>query len=62
MPDVQIENHGSVVLVRPLTAAAHEWIEDNIAEPLWYAGAVACEPRFVDGLAEAMAEELEVAT
>lgn len=55
-PDVVIENHGSVTLVRPLTPAAHEWVDEHV--PLegwqWFGGAFACEPRYVDNLIEGM--------
>jgi hypothetical protein len=29
-PDISIENHGSIFLVRPITPAANAWIEEHI--------------------------------
>ena len=34
MPDIRIENAGSIVLIRPMTAAGIGWVEENVqAEP-----------------------------
>jgi hypothetical protein len=56
-PDVRFENHGSLWLVRPLTDAASEWLEANLSDDAqWWAGAVACEPRYVSALADGMRE------
>ena len=53
--DVEVENHGSIVLVRPLTPAAKDWIAEHVAgETTYWAGAVACEPRYVDDLIDGM--------
>lgn len=58
-PDVRVEKHGSVVLVRPLTKAAREWITYNVSdEPgdgaQWFAGSLAVEPRYVENLVAGM--------
>ena len=39
-PDFKIENHGSIFLLRPLSAAAHCWVKEFIGEsngfqPYW---------------------------
>jgi hypothetical protein len=58
MTDVVVEYHGSVALLRPMTAEAGDWITEHCApEPWQYLGeALACEPRYVapiiDGLRE----------
>jgi hypothetical protein len=54
--DVRIEPNGSVTLVRPLTLAGQEWLDDNTAteEWQWFGGALAVEPRYVADLAEGM--------
>lgn len=56
MVDVRVEDHGSIVLVQPLTDAAREWVTGNV--PLegwqWMGGAFACEPRYVDNLLDGM--------
>jgi len=53
MPDVTIINGGSVVLLRPQTDAAREWVEENIGQdngyqPYW--PTVAVEARYVDDI------------
>lgn len=55
-PDVTVEHHGSVVLVRPCTRHATAWLTANVhAEPWqWYGGALAVEPRCVSPLVEAL--------
>jgi hypothetical protein len=59
-PDFLLEDHGSLVLLRPLTACAREWVEKNIGrdngfQPYW--PTVTIEPRYVqpilDGILEA---------
>ncbi len=36
MADVQVSNHGSILLFQPLTQVAQDWIRENvIAELLW---------------------------
>ena len=63
--DALIENHGSIVLLRPLSDAAEAWLEENVAEDaLRFGGAVVCEPRYVEALCLGMTEDglvLEVA-
>lgn len=50
-PDVRVENHGFILLVRPLTPLASDWLSEHVAEKsTWFAGALAVEPRFVDNL------------
>lgn len=53
--DARFENHGSLWLVRPLTAAATDWIEDNVFdEAQFWGNALVVEPRYVEALAEGM--------
>lgn len=50
IPDITIENHGgTIVLVRPQTAEALEWLEEN-TNGQWFAHALVVEARCVDGL------------
>ena len=62
MPDVNIENHGSLVLIRPLTEAASDWLDENISEDAQhFGGAVVVEPRYVEAIVEGMQNDgLEV--
>lgn len=55
--DAIVEGHGSVVLVRPLTPAAEDWLDENVQkDATWYGGALVCEPRFVLNLVAGMRE------
>jgi hypothetical protein len=51
-PAIRVENNGSVVLVRPLNGAARRWLDENVQAEgwQWFGGALACEPRTVEGL------------
>ena len=62
MADVKIENHGSLVLIRPLTEAASDWLDENISEDVQhFGGAVVVEPRYVEAIVEGMQNDgLEV--
>ncbi len=49
-PDIQTENHGSIILLRPLTDAAISWVNEHIGsdngyQPYW--PTVLAEPRYV---------------
>lgn len=61
-PDVQIENHGTIFLVRPLTEAAFEWVADHVSgESQWFGNALAVEHRYVAALTQGMMDDgLEV--
>lgn len=49
--DIKVENHGSIVLVRPLTEAAETWIEENVSnEAQWFGGGLVVEHRFLENL------------
>ena len=64
MADIRIENASSVVLIRPMTAAGREWVEENVQAEDWqqFGGAIAAEPRTVQAVIDgARADELEVA-
>jgi hypothetical protein len=53
--DVEVENHGSLILVRPLTPAACDWCEEHIPEDAqWWARAVVVEPRYVADIVQGM--------
>lgn len=50
-PDFFVENHGSIVLLRPVTPAANEWVEQHIPDDAQYFGnAVVVEPRYIEGI------------
>lgn len=53
--DAQVENHGSVWLIRLLSRSARKWVTDNVADDAMYFGnALAVEPRYVRDIANAM--------
>lgn len=45
--DVLIENHFSIFLIRPIPAAASEWIAENVAEDVEF---FVVEPRFLQSI------------
>jgi hypothetical protein len=49
MSDFRIENHGSVVLVRPLNDEARDWLQEH-TDGQWFGDALAVEPRYVENL------------
>lgn len=57
--DFAIENHGSIMLLRPITAIAEEWIEEHVGndETLTWGDATVVEPRYIGPIIEAMLSE-----
>jgi hypothetical protein len=57
--DIIVENHGSIVLLRPVSPGAVAWLEENVAsEPWqWTGGALACEPRTVGPVVRGLLED-----
>ena len=61
MSDVTVENHGTVMLFVPQTEKGREWIVEHGSSPVWFGGALACEPRYAIDLAQGMLDDgLEV--
>jgi hypothetical protein len=57
-PDFSVENHFTIFLLRPLTPAAFDWIEEHIPEDAQRLGnAVAVEHRHIGPIAEAIIAE-----
>lgn len=55
--DVRVENHGSIVLLRPISDLADVWIDEHIDdEAQRYSGAIVVEPRYVDDIISGMEE------
>jgi hypothetical protein len=52
--DVTVANHGSIFLFRLRTAEARQWVDANVADPLWFGGALACEANHAGDLAAGM--------
>ena len=57
-PDFVFENHFSLFLVQPMNASAREHLESRVGDDAqWFGGALAVEPRYVDGLADGLESE-----
>ena len=55
--DVEVIDHGTIVLFRPLTDACRAWIDDNVEEEaMWFGGALAVEHRYAPYLIEGMVD------
>jgi hypothetical protein len=53
--DVEVQNEGSLMLFRPLTDAAREWINANVPDDAqWFGDALVVEWRYAAPLAEGM--------
>jgi hypothetical protein len=49
--DIQVENHGSIFLLRPMSSPGQDWLEANIQpDAQMFGNAVACEPRYVSDI------------
>jgi hypothetical protein len=48
-PDILVENHGSVFLLRPASSVGQTWLQENVTseETQLFGNAVVCEPRYV---------------
>jgi hypothetical protein len=54
--DVQVENHGSIFLFRPLSEAGKNWLHEN-TNGEWFGNALAVEHRYAADLAIGIREE-----
>jgi hypothetical protein len=51
-----VENHGSIMLVRPDDEAEREWLGENTSEESqWFGGALVVEPRYLEALLDGLA-------
>lgn len=56
MTDLRVENHSSIYLVRPETAAGREWLEEH-TDGTWFGDALVVEHRYVADLVSGAAED-----
>jgi hypothetical protein len=59
MTDFQIADHGSIIAIKPVSAAARIWVDENVAsEPWqWLGGALCVDARCARGLVNEIAAE-----
>jgi hypothetical protein len=57
-PDIQFENHGSIILIRGLSEAGQAWLDENVGneETQHFGGAIAAEPRYCLAIAKGAVE------
>ena len=50
--DLYFEGHGSIVLIRPVSPAGQNFLDEKVgdSETLTFGGAVVCEPRYVEAV------------
>jgi hypothetical protein len=50
--DLAFENHLSIFLIRPLSAAGKRWLDENVGDEntQTFGDAVVCEPRYVEAI------------
>jgi hypothetical protein len=53
-----VENHGSIVLIRPLTSDVHVWLIQNCGDEdtQWFGSALVVEPRYVEDIVHGLVE------
>lgn len=55
----EIQNEGTICLLRPLTDWATDWLETNIHENAqWFGTAVVVEPRYLSDIVDGICEDL----
>lgn len=59
MTDFTITNHGSLLLLRPTTDEAKEWVEEHLTHPetQFFGGAVAVEPRYIQPIIDGIEDD-----
>lgn len=51
-PDFSYRNEGSIVLLKPISEAAREWVADHLPDDAqWFGGSIVIEPRYFDPIA-----------
>lgn len=56
--DFDAVNHGSILILRPVSEEARHWVDENLdPEALWFARGVVIEPRYFAAIAEGILAE-----
>lgn len=50
--DIRVDNHGSIMIVTPVTAAGKEWVDLHLnnSEMQRWAGGIVVEPRYLQDI------------
>lgn len=54
---IEINDHGTVVILRPISDAGRSWLEQHVGEPE-PGGVYTCEPRMARDILQAAARDL----
>ena len=50
--DLSFEDHGTIILVRPLTASGQAWTDEHLGGAMQFQGAICCERRYADAIVD----------
>lgn len=56
MFDVEVQDHGSIHVVMPLTDSAEEWLKEH-TDGMWYGSGLVVEPRYTVDLLLGMRDD-----
>lgn len=57
-PDYEVTSGGlNLVLIRPVSRAAHQWLADHVGAVETFAGRIAVEPRYLQALLDGLHED-----
>ena len=49
LDEVNVEHHGTLALIRPVTDAADRWLHEHVqADAQWFGDALVVEPRYLE--------------
>jgi hypothetical protein len=54
--DIRVQDHGSILLVIPVTPASEGWLRDH-TDGTWFAGGLVVEPRYAADLLQGAAAD-----
>jgi len=54
---IEINDHGTIVVLRPISDEGRQWFEDNVGDPE-PGGIYTCEPRMAQDILQAAARDL----
>ena len=52
--DISVENHGTIILFRPLSPEANTWFDEHVQCDFTWAGSIPCEPRYAQDIIEGL--------